>query len=163
VGGDFQFLSREVLVYRMDLVVVEAENHGHPVTGLDPERRHRATLVHGPRHRLKRGDGDDVVVQVGVTQKVTPVRECVTDRGNKANPRFRARFGYRNPAPFAIAVVTVPLVENTFTALPALRGQPQVFLSGTRTNVFGVDFQSGSVAWKLNGTTVTADSKSPRC
>ena len=83
--------------------------------------------------------------------------------GARANPRYRARFGYKNPAAVAIAVVTIPLVENTFTALPALRGQPQVFLTGTRTNVFGVDFHNGSVAWKLNGTTVTANSSSPRC
>jgi hypothetical protein len=58
---------------------------------------------------------------------------------------------------------TIPLVDNTFTSLPALRGQPQVFLAGARSNVFTTGFNSGSISWRLNGKTVTANTSSPRC
>jgi hypothetical protein len=106
---------------------------------------------------------DDVTVRTSVTQKVTPVRECVVDRGSRVTPRYQARFGYSNPAPFAIYVPTLPNNDNTFTSSPYFRGQPQVFLPGVKSNVFTTTFNSGSISWKLNGTTVTAKSSSPRC
>jgi hypothetical protein len=106
---------------------------------------------------------DDVTVRTSVTQKITPVRECVTDRGATANPRYAARWGYTNPATFAIAVPSIPLLENTFTTSPYLRGQPQIFLPGTQRGVFTTTFSSGTLAWKINGTTASATSTSPRC
>ena len=106
---------------------------------------------------------DDITVRSGVTQKITPVRECVVDRGASVSPRYQARFGYNNPASFAIVVPSLPLVENTFTAAPTLRGQPQIFLPGNKRNVFTVTFASGTIGWKLNNTTVTALATSPRC
>jgi hypothetical protein len=105
---------------------------------------------------------DDVLVRSHVTQRVTPTR-CVVDRGATATPRYEARFGYVNPAPFAIFVPTLAGIENTFTTGAAYRGQPQVFLLGARTNTFAVRFGTGSISWRLNNTTVTASSLSPRC
>ncbi|MCU1361479.1 MAG: hypothetical protein JWN99_2768, partial [Ilumatobacteraceae bacterium] len=80
-----------------------------------------------------------------------------------ANPRYQARFGYNNPAPFPIYIPTLLSAENGFSTIPFVRGQPQVFQPGTKTNVFTTTFNTGSISWKLNGTTVTANSTSPRC
>lgn len=96
---------------------------------------------------------DDITVRVGISQKVVPVLQCVTDR-RPAGPRYRAVFGYNNPAPFPVAAITVPFVENWFNPLPALRGQPQVFLPGNQRNVFTADFNSGTLSWTL---------RAPRC
>jgi hypothetical protein len=106
---------------------------------------------------------DDITVRSNVNPNVTPVRECVIDRGAAANPRYQARFGYNNAAAYAMVLSTIPLVDNTFTSLPALRGQPQVFLAGARSNVFTTGFNSGSISWRLNGKTVNANTSSPRC
>ena len=105
---------------------------------------------------------DDITVRVGISQKVVPVLQCVTDR-RPASPRYRAVFGYNNPAPFPVAAITVPFVENWFNPLPALRGQPQVFLPGNQRNVFTADFNSGTLSWTLQGTTVQARSNTTRC
>jgi hypothetical protein len=105
---------------------------------------------------------DDVTVRTHVTQRVTP-NVCVVDRSVTASPRYEARFGYSNPAPFAIFVPTLPGVENTFTSGSAYRGQPQVFLPGARSNVLAVRFSSGSASWQLNNSTAIARSTSLRC
>ncbi|MET0909484.1 MAG: hypothetical protein ABWZ99_08440, partial [Ilumatobacteraceae bacterium] len=99
----------------------------------------------------------------GVTQKITPVRQCVTDRGSGKNPRYTTTWGYNNPATFAIAVPTIPILENTFTSIPFLRGQPSIMLPGQQRGVFTTTFNSGTEGWRINGTTVTANSSSPRC
>ena len=106
---------------------------------------------------------DTITVRAGISQKVTPVLQCVTDRGSGTFPRYRARFGYDNPAPFAIAAPTIPLLENWLLPLPAFRGQPQVFLPGSQRNVFTVDFQNGTSSWILHGKTVTARTSTNRC
>ena len=106
---------------------------------------------------------DDVTVRSEVTTKVIPVKQCVLDRGAAANPRYAARFGYTNPATFPIAIPILPATENFVTPNPAGRGQPQVFLPGTNRTGFSADFNSGTVSWKLNGTTVSLTTASPRC
>jgi hypothetical protein len=106
---------------------------------------------------------DELVVRTRVTQRVTPVRQCVTDRGAGFSPRYEARWGYNNPAPFAIAVPSIPLLENTFTSTPFLRGQPQILLPGSRRDVFTTPFRSGTQTWRLNGATASASASSPRC
>jgi hypothetical protein len=107
---------------------------------------------------------DDVLVRVGISQRVVPVRQCVVDRGAAAAPRYRAVFGYDNPAPFAIYAPIVPGVDNTVSPNPAWRGQPNVFLPGSRRNVFTADFTGSTrVTWTLQGTSVQARSTSPRC
>ena len=106
---------------------------------------------------------DDLTVRTNVTQKITPVRECVIDRGAAASPRYEARWGYNNPAGFAIAVPSIPLFENTFTSAPFLRGQPQIFLPGNRRGVFTTSFSSGTQSWRIHGTTASANSSSTRC
>ena len=106
---------------------------------------------------------DDVTIRSGITQKVTPKLTCVVDRGVGQNPRYQARFGYSNAAPVALSVVHIPILENTFTSNPYDRGQPQVFQTGTQANVFTVNFNSGTITWRLNGVTVSASSSSTRC
>lgn len=106
---------------------------------------------------------DTITIRAGVTQKVKPVLQCVSDRGRFSNPRYVARFGYNNPASFAIAVPTVPLLENSFTSVPFVRGQPQVFAPGQQRNVFAVSFNTGTQTWRLNGATVSASSSTRRC
>ncbi|MBI5090422.1 MAG: hypothetical protein HZB15_16620, partial [Actinobacteria bacterium] len=105
---------------------------------------------------------DTVKVRAGVTVKVTPVVQCVTDRGSRQTPRYEARFGYTNPAGYAIVIPTTA-TENTFTSSPSLRGQPQIFRAGTQRNVFTVGFASGTQSWRLNGTTVSASPSTRRC
>ena len=106
---------------------------------------------------------DDVTVRSAVTQKITPVRECVTNRGAGVNPRYVAKWGYNNPATFAIAVPSIPIFENTFTDAPYLRGQPQIFLPGQQRGVFTNTFQSGTPTWRINGNTASAATNSPAC
>jgi CSLREA domain-containing protein len=106
---------------------------------------------------------DDITVHARVTQKVTPVRQCVVNRGAAVNPRYLARWGYNNPASYPIAVPTIPSSENTFTTSPYLRGQPQIFMPGSQRDVFTTTFQSGTQTWKLNGVSVTAATNSPAC
>ena len=108
---------------------------------------------------------DNLIVRPNVTTKVKPVLNCVADRGaaNTAVGRYEARWGYQNPAAFAIAVPALPLIENTFTTLPAYRGQPEIFLPGSRTAVFRTTFNTGTLGWKVNGTTVTAKTTTTRC
>ena len=106
---------------------------------------------------------DDVIVRTAVSQRVTPVVQCVTDRGSSANPRYLARFGYNNPASFAVAIAPIPFLDNTFTASPFLRGQPSIFLPGSALGVFETGFGNGTIGWSLNGTTVTARTNTVRC
>jgi hypothetical protein len=106
---------------------------------------------------------DDLIVRSGVSQKLTPVLQCVVNRGPGNALRYQARYGYDNPAAFPIYAPTVTFLENTFSPLPGYRGQPQVFLPGSQRDVFTVDFNGSSLYWKLHGTTVRARSNSPRC
>ncbi len=106
---------------------------------------------------------DDVTIRSGVTQKVAPKLTCVLDRGVGQNPRYQARFGYANAATVPLSVLHIPILENTFTSNPYDRGQPQVFQPGTQSNVFTVNFNSGTITWRLNGATVSASSSSTRC
>lgn len=106
---------------------------------------------------------DNITVRTSVTQRITPVRQCVVDRGVSASPRYQARWGYDNPASFPIAVPSIPLIENTFTSVPFLRGQPQILLPGSQRNVFTTTFASGTSTWRINGNTASALSSSPRC
>jgi hypothetical protein len=105
---------------------------------------------------------DDVTLRVDVSRQLVLVRPCVVDRGPRTNPRYQARFGYVNPAPFAIFVSALG-GDNTVKPNPVYRGQPQIFLPGARSSVFSANFNSGTVSWKLDGTTVRATSTSPRC
>lgn len=106
---------------------------------------------------------DDLVVRTRVTQRITPVRQCVVDRGAGTSPRYQARWGYDNPAAFAIAVPSIPILENTFTSTPFLRGQPQILLPGAQRGVFTTTFASGTSTWRINGNSASATSTSPRC
>jgi hypothetical protein len=58
---------------------------------------------------------------------------------------------------------TIPLLDNTFTTFPLLRGQPQVFAPGSHAHVFSTTFSSGTSAWRLNGSTANARATTSRC
>jgi hypothetical protein len=129
---------------------------------------------------------DDVTIVTGVSSTaLSPVLECVVDRGAVANPRYQARFGSNSTAtvpvyqptltnltntvfpgvtiPPAVNVALQLLSDNKFNPLPAYRGQTQVFAVGRQVNSFQVDFNSGNQVWSLNGRTATASSNSARC
>ena len=104
-------------------------------------------------------------LRVKTDVRVTPVRECVVDRGVNVAPRYQARFGYDNASSYPIVLLTFPIPpENIFTTAPYLRGQPQIFLPGNQRNVFTETFPaSGSLTWRLNKLSVTANAATPRC
>jgi hypothetical protein len=91
------------------------------------------------------------------TKPVQPILECVKQVGATD---YVAYFGYRNPnsAPAIIAVGS----NNQFAPAPADRGQTTVFYTGRKSFTFNVTF-SGSLAWTLDGVTVTASAASPKC
>ena len=96
---------------------------------------------------------DDITVRTGITQRISP-RVCVVDRGVGQSLRYQANWSYTNPASFAVFAPTIPLLDNTFTTFPLLRGQPQVFAPGSHANVFSTMFSSGTSA--LTRRVVTA-------
>ena len=106
---------------------------------------------------------DTVSVRTGVKQKVTPVAQCVVDRGPGQAPRYSGRFGYDNAAALALWVPTVARLENSFTTGSAQRGQPQVFLPGVRRDVFTTEFASGDQTWRVNGKSASLSPSSRRC
>lgn len=104
---------------------------------------------------------DTVVITVGVPIP-TPVAQCVTDKGATANPRYEARFGYNNTA--AVPVIAPKPLVNLFTTTPLDRGQPQVLLPGSRTNIVTTLFAANATAaWSIYGVTATAKPTTIRC
>lgn len=75
---------------------------------------------------------------------VTPIVVCsVTQHGTT-----HSVFGYDNSGPaLSIGVGT----SNHLSPGPPDRGQPTIFASGTRINVFSID-ATGPVTWTLDGT-----------
>ena len=107
---------------------------------------------------------DDLTVRPNVSAKVTPVMQCVADRGsNHPSGRYEARWSYNNPSSVALAIPVVPNLENTFTSAPARRGQPEIFLPGRTNDAFRTPFTTGSLTWKANGKSAQANSSSARC
>lgn len=94
---------------------------------------------------------------------ITPVLECVATNGPGS---YRAYFGYTN-ANAAAATIDVG-GHNKFTPGPVDKGQPNIFLPGSRTNVFSVVFNGSSLKWEIKGPdnvrrSVTATSSSKPC
>jgi CSLREA domain-containing protein len=92
---------------------------------------------------------------------ISAVFECVVDRGVGTNPRYLARFGYKNHHPFVMSIPLGP--NNRFTPNPIDRGQPTQFAPGRQRFVFEVPFPGSNLVWTLNGRTSTASSGSARC
>lgn len=92
---------------------------------------------------------------------ISPVLECVIDRGSGVNPRYTAVFGYNNTNAFAKAIGIGS--ANKFSPNPQDRKQPTLFLPGRQRNVFFAEFNSGNLVWTLNGKTSTASASSARC
>lgn len=73
-----------------------------------------------------------------------------------------AYFGYANPNGFGVPIPVSG--DNTVSPAPADRGQPVQFLPGRHDRLVGIRFTAGhSVAWTLNGTTVSASASTPAC
>ncbi len=107
---------------------------------------------------------DTISVRPNDAAKVVPLTPCVTDRGAGAvGGRYEARWGYRNPAAYAIYIPTINNLENTFTSDPYRRGQPEVFLPGTNRDMFRTGFNSGTHTWRINGTNSAARTTTTRC
>jgi hypothetical protein len=100
-------------------------------------------------------------VQVAQPAKVSPVLECVIDRGANSNPRYIARFGYNNPNSFNVSLPVGN--DNRFTPTPQNRGQTTTFLPARQRFTFDVAFHSGTLVWTLNGKTSTASPNSTKC
>jgi hypothetical protein len=98
-----------------------------------------------------------VTYRVVSRRAVSPTLTCVV-RGSGGS--WTARFGYRNQNSFP---VSLPVgTRNGFTTEPVDRGQPTYFAPGTVNNVVQVSFRT-TVAWRVDGTTVTARTSSRRC
>jgi hypothetical protein len=95
---------------------------------------------------------------VGDACQARPVLTCVEKLQHQ---RYIAHFGYQNPN----AQVLIPIgARNGFSPAPAGRGQPTLFQSGERKDVFTVPFEEREVlTWRLNGFTASADKHAPRC
>ena len=91
-------------------------------------------------------------------QSITPTLQCV--RYNGVNS-YTAYFGYNNSNNVS---VYIPLSsKNKFAPTPIDRGQPKLFLAGTHTNVFSVNFNGKNLTWTLDQASVTANSSSAPC
>ncbi|MCY7299209.1 MAG: hypothetical protein LH616_08365, partial [Ilumatobacteraceae bacterium] len=106
---------------------------------------------------------DDLTVRPSVSAKVTPILQCVADRGINPAGRYEARWSYNNPSRVVLAIPVVPNLENTFTTAPARRGQPEIFLPGRTNDAFRTPFSTGTSTWKVNGKSAQAKSTSQGC
>jgi len=66
---------------------------------------------------------DDITIRPNVTVRVAP-RVCVVDRANLVAPRYEARWGFTNPASYAIAVGSLPQHRHSEDQLPPLHLTP---------------------------------------
>lgn len=92
---------------------------------------------------------------------ITPLLECVIDRGSAANPRYAAVSGYNNPNAFAKVIAVGS--SNAFAPTPIDRSQTTLFMPGRQRNAFAVDFNTGALTWTLNGKTTVASTSATRC
>lgn len=89
---------------------------------------------------------------------LTPTLQCVHNNGGGS---YTAYFGYNNNNGVS---VYVPLgSKNKFSPTPIDRGQPKLFLPGSHTNVFSVNFNGSNLVWTLSQSSVTANNKSTPC
>ena len=92
--------------------------------------------------------------------QITPILECVRENGANS---YTAYFGYNN---YNSEDVLIPFgtKNNISSQFSSITGSPvNIFLSGRQTNVFSIDFNGQEIFWNLNGTSVSASSKSPPC
>lgn len=94
----------------------------------------------------------------GALVPLRPLTPCV--RPLSAG-QFEAVFGYENVGNKRIDYVVG--AQNRFTAGPAGRGQPEIFLPQRVEAAFAVMFNGTPISWSLAGRTVTASSASPAC
>ena len=90
-------------------------------------------------------------------QLFIPTLQCVQNNGGGS---YTAYFGYVNDNGLSIYV---PIGSKNRFGLNADRGQPKLFLPGTHTNVFSVNFNGKNLTWTLGQTNVTAKSSSTPC
>jgi len=87
-----------------------------------------------------------------------PTLQCVQNNGDGS---YTAYFGYVNDNGVSIYV---PIgSKNKFVSIQIDKGQPKLFLPGTHTNVFSVNFNGRDLSWILDQTSVTANKKSTAC
>jgi len=88
---------------------------------------------------------------------VTPLFDCVSEKGNSAN--FDADFGYKNPNP-----VPVRIALGTANSTVGKGDPPTVFLPGEHHGVLTIKGKKDTTpAWTLQGQTVTASSSAVQC
>ena len=91
-------------------------------------------------------------------QTISPTLQCVSNNGGGS---YTAYFGYINNNSVG---VYVPIgSKNKFSPNPIDRGQPKLFLPGTHTNIFSVNFNGRDLTWTLDQASVTANKNSTSC
>ena len=96
-----------------------------------------------------------------VPEPLEPTVSCVDEVSDLS--LLRAHFGYVSENQ---SVVTLPagFVVNMFASGARDRGQTSTFENGTHPDEVRVEFPAGStIAWTLNGITVSANADTPRC
>jgi hypothetical protein len=91
-------------------------------------------------------------------QSITPTLQCVRNNGGGS---YTAYFGYNNNN--SVGVYIPISSKNKFSPTPIDRGQPKIFLPGSHTNVFSVNFNGTNLTWTLNQASVTANRNSAPC
>lgn len=91
-------------------------------------------------------------------QSITPTLQCVRNNGGGS---YTAYFGYNNNNNVG---VFIPIgSKNKFSPNPIDRGQTKLFLPGSHTNVFSVNFDGKNLTWTLDQASVTANRGSTPC
>ncbi|KAA0243528.1 MAG: hypothetical protein D8M26_03630 [Ignavibacteriae bacterium] len=89
---------------------------------------------------------------------LVPTLQCVRNNGGGS---YTAYFGYVNDNGVSIYI---PIgSKNKFVSLQIDKGQPKLFLPGTHTNVFSVNFNGKNLTWTLDQASVTANKNSTPC
>ncbi|MFZ1518768.1 MAG: hypothetical protein WAU11_08335 [Ignavibacteriaceae bacterium] len=98
-------------------------------------------------------------VVISLPQQIIPVLQCVRTNNRTS---FTAYFGYNNLNNEGI-FIPAGGSRNLFSPFPQYQGQPNIFLPGSQTNAFNVNFNGDLITWTLNGANVSASKKSPAC
>ncbi|MBN1307713.1 MAG: hypothetical protein JXA18_07345 [Chitinispirillaceae bacterium] len=94
----------------------------------------------------------------------TPVQPVLNGVVNNCDGTYTASFGYNNPN--SLVVILPHGEKNGFTykgGVLDVLSRPMSFETGSRSNVFTVDFDGSPLKWYLDGNTVTATGVSGPC
>lgn len=124
------------------------------------EDGHRRTMnADEVRDHVAARDASDA----GTYVPLVPILQCVRESGR----RLEATFGYRNPNAFTVRIGAGE--RNGFTPGPADRAQPTAFAPGLHQSAVTVTVEAKkndplrTIAWTLDGASVSAPANAPKC